>query len=217
MKYNYLIIFLLVSLQMGLKAQSMEEVLKKTFEQLEMDTSYQNKLATTNRLELIANKWPDHWAPHFYAAYAQMQITFFEPDVKKKDPWLDKAEAHLEKVKELKGEADDEWEVLAANMASSRMSIDAANRWMKYGPIFEEHMKTAKAKNENNPRVYYLRGTSLFYTPKEYGGGAEKALPYFEKAKELFDAENRDDILDPYWGFLANNYFLGLCHQALKE
>lgn len=216
MMKKFLFMLTLALAQWGVSAQSMEDVLKKTFEQLEMDTTYLNKLTTTNRLELIANKWPDHWAPHFYAAYAQMQITFFEPDATKKDPWLDKAETHLTKVKELLGETD-EWEVLAANIASSRMSIDPENRWMKYGPIFEEHMKTAKTKNENNPRVYYLRGTSLFYTPKEFGGGPEKALPFFEKAKTIFDQENRDDILDPYWGYLANDYFLNLCHETLKK
>ena len=111
-------------------SQTMEEALSKTFTQLETDTTYQDKLASTNRLELIANKWPDHWATHYYTAYAQMQITFFEPDIKKKDAWLDKAEGHLNKAKDLTGIPTDEWEILAANMASSRLSVDPQNRWM---------------------------------------------------------------------------------------
>ena len=197
--------------------QTMEEALSKTFTQLEIDTAYQNKLASANRLELIANKWPEHWATHYYAAYAQMQITFFESDVKKKDAWLDKAEAHLNRAKDLADVPMDEWEILAANMASSRLSVDPQNRWMKYGPIFQSHLKSAAAINENNPRIYYLRGTDLFYTPAEFGGGPKNAKANFEKASTLFESELEDNILDPYWGKGANAYFLSLCNEAIKE
>ncbi|MBK8506738.1 MAG: hypothetical protein IPL46_33885 [Saprospiraceae bacterium] len=195
----------------------MEEALSKTFTQLEMDTTYQNKLASTNRLELIANKWSDHWATHYYAAYAQMQITFYEADIKNKDAWLDKAEAHLDRAKNLPGAPMDEWEILAANMASSRLSVDPQNRWMKYGPIFQSHLKNAATIEENNPRIYYLRGTDLFYTPAEFGGGPKKAKPNFEKAAALFESEAEDNILDPSQGKGANAYFLSLCNEAIKD
>ena len=46
-----------------------------------------------------------------------------------------------------------------------------------------------------------------------YGGGKEKARPYFEKAKELFDKENKTSALKPIWGEKQNLDFLKQCNE----
>ena len=49
--------------------------------------------------------------------------------------------------------------------------------------------------NANNPRLYYLRGMSLFNTPEQFGGGKDKAKPIFEKAAELYKLEKPAQVL----------------------
>ena len=74
-----------------------------------------------------------------------------------------------------------------------------------------------KEINPDNPRMYYLQGTSKFFTPKAFGGGKKAALPYFEKAETLFAKEPGGDITKPYWGKQANTYFLAQCKVEDKE
>jgi len=42
--------------------------------------------------------------------------------------------------------------------------------------------------NPENPRPYLIRAMGIYYTPKAFGGGAEKAVPYLEKALEKYEA-----------------------------
>jgi hypothetical protein len=88
---------------------------------------------------------------------------------------------------------------------------------MKYGQIFSSNLEKAKEVNPENPRMYYLQGTSKLFTPKAYGGGKKVALPYFEKAKTLFEKESNDDITKPNWGKKHNEGFLAECMKEDKE
>jgi hypothetical protein len=98
--------------------------------------------------------------------------------------------------------------------ANARIGVDPQKRWRKYGKIFEDNLEQAKAQNVENPRIYFLKGTSTFYTPKAFGGGKKKALEYFERAKEYFDMEQKNDIMVPYWGAETNEYFLKQCQDT---
>src|SRR5262249_32135954 len=112
---------------------------------------------------------------------------------------------------------NDETYVLGAMIANARMAINPMQRWQKYGRIFSDNLESAKEMNPDNPRMYYLQGTSKFYTPKAFGGGKKAAQPYFEKAETLFAKEPGNDIAKPYWGKRTNTMFLTQCKQEDKE
>ena len=57
------------------------------------------------------------------------------------------------------------------------MSIDPATNGQLYGPKSNGALQTAIKLNPENPRPYYLQAVSIMYTPEEYGGGKEAALP----------------------------------------
>lgn len=196
------------------KAQTMEEDLTKAFQQFETAKETSEMLAASAAFDLLASTYPDSLMPNYYAAYTKAMATysFPEEDMKTKDQLLDQADVYLEKVKQITG-ANDETYVLAALLTNARLAVDGQNRWQQYGPIFDKNLEDAKALNPNNPRIYYLKGVSLFYTPKMFGGGAKKAIVYFEKAKPLFDAEEQT-LLKPRWGKSLNEYYMGEC---LKE
>ena len=198
-----------------LQAQDMEKVLKETLEKLKTDSTTAMWASTANRLEMIAGKWSDKWVTHYYAAYAFVIEAYMEPDKTRKDALLDKADQQLDLATKAMGKDDDETLVLKAMAANARMAVDPANRWQQYGQTFNDNIQKAKSINPNNPRIYYLQGTSLFFTPKAYGGGEKAAQPYFEKADGLFSSlQDTTDIMKPWWGKAQNDMYLEKCKEV---
>lgn len=201
----------------NVKAQEFQEPLKKTFIAFDTTQDVQKKIEQSNKLTMIAKKWPSEWAPHFYNAYSKAMLSYMETDEKKRDAYVDEAEKELGEAVGILGKDNDETYVMAAMIANARMAVDGRNRWQKYGKIFDENLEKAKAINEGNPRIYYLKGTSKFFTPKMFGGGKKAALPYFEKADGYFAKETDADMAKPFWGKNQNAYFIAQCKTEDKE
>ncbi len=196
-----------------MKAQDLNQTLAKTFLAFDTTQDFQTKLEQSNKLGLIAKKWNEEWATHYYNAYSKGVLSYMEKDEKKRDAYLDEADKELDEAVALLGKHNDETHVLAAMLANARMAVAPQSRWQKYGKVFEENLDQAKELNPDNPRIYYLLGTSKFFTPAAFGGGKKAALPYFEKASGLFEKESGGDMKDPYWGKRANEYFLAQCTE----
>ncbi len=214
-------LFLAAALGFSLAATAQTDykpVLTATF--INFDTSYQDmavREAAGNKLILIAKKYPQEWAPQYYAAYSRIQLSYTEKDEAKRDAYLDEAEQYLAEAIHILGKENDETHIIAAVIANARMAVKPRERYQKYGKIFDEQLDAAKTINPDNPRIYLERGIAKFYTPKMFGGGRKAAEPYFNKAKDLFAKEPKGDITDPYWGEGANNYFLGLIAKGGAE
>jgi len=199
-------------------AQDFEPTLAATLEQFENDTSESMFIATVNRFELIAGKWNDQWLAHYYAAYAGSIYSYIVEDENKRDALLDKADSHLLQAEQLYGQESDELFVLRALLASARLSVKPGNRWKEYGEIFDRNIMKAKSINSENPRIYYLQGNSLFYTPKMFGGGPKNAMPFYEKADSLYQLTTLDSLgIIPSWGGPQNTQMLNSCSEAVKS
>ena len=194
------------------KAQTLEETLSKAFTLFGNGKDMGPKMAASAQFDLAAGKWPDEWAANYYAAWSKAIISYNEPDKKRKDMLLDQADNYFEKVKSLNDKSDETF-VLGALIANARLSVDPSSRWKKYGDIFSENLEKAKAINADNPRIYYLKGVSLFYTPAAFGGGRKKAKEYLEKAKPLFAKQDKSSILKPYWGEFQCDDYLKQCGE----
>ncbi len=97
---------------------------------------------------------------------------------------------------------------MKAHFSSSKLIIDPMSRWQKYGALFDQHLKEAAKLDPQNPRVDYLRGTNLFYTPENFGGGKDKAKPLFESALKKFETFKSPTSYSPTWGKGESEYFL---------
>ncbi len=192
------------------KAQTVEEALKSTLTQFHSATDLNGMIASGNRFVLIANKWNTDWATHYYAAYAKSIIGAMEKDNAKKIIYFDEAEKHLEAAKTNLKTENDEVCVLTAMIASMKIGI-YPDQWQKYMEIFSANLQKAKSLRAENPRIYYVEGTSKFYTPETYGGGKKSALPYFQKAAEYFNVETDADVRKPSWGKKQNEEFVKKC------
>ena len=199
------------------QAQDFKVPLEKTF--LAFDTTQDQgvKLEQSNKLSLIAKKWGDPWVTHYYAAYSKTVLSYMEKDAGKRDAYLDEADKELGDAVSILKKDNDETYVLAAMIANARMAVDPAQRWPKYSALFKSNLESAQGINPDNPRMFYLKGTSTYFTPKAFGGGKKNAMPYFEKADGLFAKETGGDITKPYWGKRQNAYFLTQCKQEDKE
>ena len=200
---------------MAAQAQDFKAPLEKTFLAFDTTMDMKTKVEQANKLALIAKKWDAEWTTHYYVAYSKAQLSYMEQDAKKRDAYLDEADKEREDAVSILKKDNDETYVLAAMIANARMAVDPMNRWQKYGQLFEQNLESAKEVNADNPRMYYLRGVSKFFTPKQFGGGAKAAMPYFEKADGLFTKEaGVTDIAKPHWGKDKNEYFMA---QAKKD
>lgn len=188
--------------------------LKLTWDQFDTTSAPAAKVQLSNKLGLIAKKWPNEWATHFYAGLSKIYLAYDERDEVKHDALLDDAEKEMDEAKTLMGGKDnDETLVVAAMVANCRMMVNPMQRWQKYGKIFEDRLKEAKEINAENPRMYYLKAVSTLFTPKNFGGGKKAALPYFEKADGYYAKEDGKDITKIYWGKIQNTYFLAECKK----
>lgn len=71
---------------------------------------------------------------------------------------------------------------------NARLASSPAMRLKKYGDLFNELVEKARLLQPNNPRIYYLKGNSVYYTPKMVGGGAKT---FYEKIEMLFSNESK--------------------------
>lgn len=194
----------------------LKTVLQDTYSDFDSAKSVMEMQTASNRFGLIAKKWSNEWAAQYYASYTLIILSFIEKDESKRDAYLDEADNLYDKASELIKRENDEIYILGALIANARLAVKPASRFQKYGAIFNRNLEKAKALQPDNPRIWYLQGTSLYYTPKAFGGGAKNAIVLFEKADSLYQNERQDNILKPYWGKKQNSELLKKCHEELK-
>jgi len=154
--------------------------------------------AAANGFERIAAAEPKQWLPKYYAAYCYVMEAMNSTDKEKIDGIVDLADAHLEAALEI--EKNDEIICLQSLCKTARINVNAMTRGMKFGPQAARLLETAGAMNAGNPRVFFLKGQSAFYTPEAYGGGKDKAKELFTKAVELYKNFKPLNDLMPTWG-----------------
>ena len=203
-------LLLLLALR-GAGAQDLGAALKETYARFTAAQNMGDLMAASNRFDLIAGRWSGEWAANYYAAWAKAYISYQEPNPGKKDALLEQADQFASKAGAL-DPTSSETQVLNAYIAYAHMVVDPSNRWKTYLPPFNAALGKAKQANPSNPRIYYLEGIPLFYKPKAYGGGPDKAKPDFEKAQSLFAQQDTTSILKPYWGAKENQDYLSKCN-----
>ncbi|MGH7554781.1 MAG: tetratricopeptide repeat protein [Longimicrobiales bacterium] len=109
---------------------------------------------------------------------------------------LDEAERSLEASSEAK--AMPETFALLSSVIGQKIGSNPL-RGMTLGPRSSRLMERALEAGPNNPRVWLLRGIGAKFTPKMFGGGAERAEEYLERAAALFENDAPPPPL-PAWG-----------------
>ncbi|MCF0053082.1 hypothetical protein LXM25_23640 [Dyadobacter sp. LJ53] len=166
-----------------------------------------------NRFERIAAAEPKEWLPKYYAARCNVILGFVGASLEEKDKYLEKAGALLKDAEAIAGKPNDEILVMQAFHSQIHLAADAANRWEADGAKFAEYITSAKKVNAENPRIYYLEGSSVFFTPEEFGGGKKPAKPFLEKASQKFAAFKPETSIHPDWGKAETEWMLAQTNQ----
>ncbi len=180
-----------------------------------MDTTIEMSVMQdlANRFDQIATAEKDQWLPYYYSAYAYVNLAFMSDEPGKGDGFLDKADALLKSAQAIDNHAKDEVWLLQAYAAQARIMVDPMTRGQMYGSIAGTLIEQAKLENPDNPRVYYLTGQSLLYTPPQSGGGKAAACPYIKEAQEKYETAKPASSIHPSWGKRGVTLFVKMCDE----
>jgi hypothetical protein len=166
---------------------------------LKQAASQEDFLASSARFERIGLAEKERWLPWYYSAYALILPSFDEPDGKRKDQLLDRAQEAIDRALEL-APGESEIHVLQAFLYPSRILVDPVNRGLIYMDKMQASLDRSRKLNPDNPRTYYLEGVQKLNLPAAFGGGPEVARPILETAMEKYAGFQTDDPLWPFWG-----------------
>lgn len=176
------------------------EAMKASMSLLDSAKSVEDLQNVANRFERIANAEPKEWLPLYYTAFSYANMVWLMKPGPETDEVLNKAQGFLDKAMEMKKADQSELWVLQGMIYSGRIGVDPQVRSMEFGPKSGMAVSKAKTINENNPRAWYMSAQNLLFTPKQFGGGKDKAIPMYETALQKFDSFTPESELHPTWG-----------------
>ncbi|HXL58959.1 MAG TPA: hypothetical protein VN958_22000 [Chitinophagaceae bacterium] len=196
-----------VNAQSDKYAEAMQKNLAM-FDSVKTTLDYQTLSAGFER---IGDAEKTQWLPYYYAGLALSTMGWTDPNLDK-DANSGKIKSLCDKAEALTKDKADKAEIYSLrNMAATQqMMVDPQTRWQTYGAEAGNDLQKGMELNPNNPRLYYLQGMSLFNKPEQFGGGKDKAKPVFEKAVELFKAEEPKPFY-PRWGQKQAEDMLAKC------
>lgn len=201
-------IFTLLILLLGTQLQATDggekyvKAMKQALGMMDSAKTIQDYTNIANRFERIGNAEKKEWMPYYYAGLCYAIMVYQEKDVKKMDDILDRADQYLDTALDMKLKEEEKSEILVIKgmVCGGRIMVDPQVRSMTYGPQSGQLYQRAVNLNPENPRALYMSAQSVMYTPKQFGGGREKAIPMLEQSLELFDAWESPEELFPDWG-----------------
>lgn len=176
-----------------------ENAMKKNLDKIDEYTTSDDYIKLANNFERIALAEADKWLPYYYASFIYVLANYADSSKTQKDIYLDKAVDLINKADSL-APNNSEVYTLKGMLAQARMQIDPMSRWQKYGGEAQYSFQKAMETDSLNPRPEYLVGAGVFYTPKQFGGGPDKAKPILENSLRKYEQFVPANDLMPTWG-----------------
>lgn len=151
-----------------------------------------------NDFERIALVDEESWLANYYSAYAYAELAY-KAKGEQIDAYCDQAEVYLQKAEKLQP-AHSEIYALYAYLFGARVNVNPMLRGAKMGTQSERYIDLSIEANPENPRPYLIRGMGKYYTPRIFGGGKDRAIPFLEHALEKFSRFKPEPAYAPHWG-----------------
>lgn len=150
----------------------------------------------SNSFERIGNAEKTQWLPYYYSAFALIRAGMVDAGADK-DRLATQASELIAKAETINNNS--EIAALKYMNATLKLLVNPMERWQTAGAEAELAYQQGIAMDAKNSKLYYLKGMSVLNTPTQFGGGFEKAKPYFEKA--VANGENvHTEAFYPSWG-----------------
>jgi hypothetical protein len=164
--------------------------------------------------ERILQLKKNQWMVNYYMAMCDMLLAWsYMGETPDKDNIKKYTESCLDLLDKATDMKDDFAEAYVLKMSAT------SNRW-QYEPAKMNDIitKSAEAKDmaknldASNPRYYLVDGTNTFYTPENFGGGVDAAMPILEKSWEFFGTFKPVDETYPVWGKDQAAAMIAMCY-----
>jgi hypothetical protein len=191
-------------------------VYNKGLHMIESAKTFQDFEAAGNYFDVLTYRKKDEWLAPLYSALSFILACFREPDTKLKDALCDKAQIYID-TSRMRHPDISELASMQAFLYQARIDVSPMERGLEYSLKADSEIKKAEAANPGDPRAYFLYAMNVYYTPKIFGGGPEKALPLFEKAAEKFNEFVPRMSFMPHWGKQQNLDMIAKCRKAEEK
>ena len=167
--------------------------------------------------DTLSVKRPNQWLAPLYAGLSYILASFKETgDKQLKDKLCDQAQVCIDSSA-LRNAETSEVAALQAFLYQARIDVSPMERGLEYSQKADAEIKKAESDNPEDPRPYFLYGMNVYYTPKLFDGGPEKALPHFEQAAEKFEVFVPAMPFMPSWGEQQNQEMIVKCKAEIKD
>jgi len=170
-------------------------------------------LKVRGEFERILQLKKNQWLVNYYLAYTDMMLSYISMQSKDNTvikKYNESAIDLLNKSTDMKDDFSEAWILKIAAQGG---------RWFyepdKMNDIIakiSEAKDMSKKLEPDNPRYYIETGNGTFYTPESFGGGADKALPDFQKSWDLFQTYKIKDETYPDWGKDVAAGMIAMCY-----
>jgi hypothetical protein len=216
MKKLIICLFTLTTIAVNAQDAKYVSAMEKAIHQLDSAKSSSDFQNVNNTLERISAANQREWLPLYYQSYSNVMLGMRQESPTEKDAYFTKAETLINKADSLSPK-NSEIYVMKSLVYSMMISVDPATRGRKYGPAAGSMTAKAMEYDANNPRAYFMKGQGMLYTPPQYGGGADKALPILEEAVAKYKTFKPSSTIMPDWGETKAIQALEQCKEQLKD
>ncbi len=198
----------------SLGAQTLQDsaVYNKGLRMIESSKTYQDFEMAGNYFDKLTNSKRDEWLAPLYSALSFILASFREPDTKVKETLCNKAQIYID-TSAMRHPDMSELASMQAFLYQARIDVSPMERGLEYSLKADAEIKKAEEVNPGDPRAYFLYGMNIYYTPKIFGGGPEKALPLFEQAAVKFNDFVPKMAFMPHWGKQQNLDMIAKCRK----
>ncbi len=202
----------LISFTVCASTTSFNSSMKKSLKELRAYSEDISYLKLGDKFAGIAETNPNRFEPLYYSAYSYILASWQVNESSRKKEILSKAKINIDKAIKLSPN-NNELLVLEAFYYQAMIMTNPQKYGQSYSAKANGLLVRAQNINDKNPRAEFLLAQNIYYTPTEYGGGKEKALPLFKKAAILFKEQNTSNYLMPIWGEYTNNQMVEKCSK----
>lgn len=211
------IFLLMITAGLAISAQdTYEQAMGQALAEFGSASGPEDMKASAAQFERIAAAKPDEWLPAYYSSMIYCILSFSEQDKKRKEQYIEKAQAALDKALEISPK-ESEIQTLQGMIYQAILVVDPERNGQEYMAKANGFFETAMKLNPENPRPVYLQAVNVYHMPAQFGGGAEVALPMFEAALEKFQNFQPENSLYPDWGQDDCERLIKECRSALAS
>jgi len=153
------------------------------------------------------------WMVNYYLASVDFILSYNAIEAKNNDDvkkYTESSLGLLDKSTDLNDQFAEAW-IMKMAVNSNRWIYDMQSMNDIIAKQTEAKDKSKKLEPDN-PRFYLIDGMNTYYTPENFGGGADKALPLLEKSWDLFQTYKPKDETYPDWGKDQAAGMIAMCY-----